>query len=172
MPPERIGGTGRKGGAMKRIGYINGLRVTGLGTNIRRVKAIKRGATGAVSLVDAPVTKETWTAVGGTKATKSLTLGLTGVNGGRNFVKALIYGKNTNATKKVTVTGSVKTVGGTAKFGSKSATHTASTTKSNTAPVRIPVPGTIVLKGKVTAGKLATMKLGAIKVNTLTTMML
>jgi hypothetical protein len=157
---------------MKRIGYINGKRVTGIATNIKRLKGIKRGATGAVSLTAAPTTKKTYTGVGGTKATKSLTVGLTGADGGRNFIKGKFSGINTNATKKVTLTGSVVTVGGTFKLGTAKGTHTATGNLSNTAPKRIGMPGTLVCKAKVTAGKLATIKVSAIKVNALTTVML
>jgi len=157
---------------MGRLLYVNGQRTAGAPSNVYRLRQVKRGATGAVSLTSAPITSYSTTGATGTKTTKTFTLGLTGNAGGRNFIKALIYGKNTNATKKVTVTGSVKTVGGTAKFGSKTGVvHTASTTASNTAPLPIKVPGTVVLKGKVTAGAIKTVKCTGIKVNDLSLVM-
>jgi len=159
---------------MKKIGYINGQRVKGAATNIARLKAIKRAATGAVSLTAAPTTKYTKTGIGATATTTvSPTIGLTGVHGGRNFIKGKFIIKNTNTTKKVTATVAVKTLGGTTniKTGIKG-TGTKTTTTSNTAPVPIDVPGTLVIKAKPTAGKIGTIQAKSISVNALTTMLM
>ena len=159
---------------MKRIGYINGQRVKGSATNISRIKALKRAATGAVSLTAAPTTKKTYTGIGATgTTTKSPTIGLTGVAGGRNFIKGKFYAINTNATKKCTLSIFVKTLGGTATLKKGvTGTHTAKTTTSNTAPVPIGVPGTLIIKAKPTAGKVGTIKATGISVNALTTMLM
>ncbi|MHA1812881.1 MAG: hypothetical protein ACTSYX_05530 [Candidatus Thorarchaeota archaeon] len=159
---------------MKKIGYINGQRVKGSASNVARIKAVKRAATGAVSLTAAPTTKYTKTGLGATKTTTvSPTIGLTGTAGGRNFIKGKFSAINTNATKKVTMTVLVKTLGGTATLKkSITGTHTAKTTTSNTAPVPIGVPGTVIIKAKPTAGKVGTIKAGGISVNALTTMLM
>lgn len=158
---------------MKRIGYINGQRIKGKATNIGRIKALKRDATGAVALTPAPVTKATYTGLAATKATKTITLQLPGTAGGRNFVKGQFSVINTNTTKKCTVTASVKTLAGVQKLGSAAGvTKTAKVTTSNTMPLPIGVPGSLVVKGKVTAGKVGTVQVGALSVNDLTTMLM
>lgn len=159
---------------MKRIGYINGQRVKGAITNVSRIKAIKRGITGAVSLTPAPNTKATSTGIGAAAATtKSFTLGLTGVAGGRNFVKGKFIAINTNATKKVTLTAKVKTLAGTQNIKTGvTGTKTASKTTSNTASLPIGIPGTLVVVAAPTAGKIGTIKLATLSVNALTTMLM
>jgi len=159
---------------MKKIGYINGQRVKGAATNIARIKAIKRAATGAVSLTAAPTTKKTYTGLAATAATtKSPTIGLTGVHGGRNFIKGVFSAINTNATKKVTMTVKVKTLAGTQTLKKGvTGTHTAKTTTSNTKALPIDVPGTVVIKAAPTAGKVGTIRMKTVSVNALTTMLM
>jgi len=160
---------------MKRIGYINGLRIKGPVTNASRVKGIKRSAAGVVSWTAAPTATVSATAIKAagtpTTTTKSFTIGLTQRLGGRNFIKGKFQVINTTA-KKHTLTAKVKTLAGTQTLGTKTATATTvSTTTSNTAPIPIDYPGTLVVKAKAAAGKITSIKVLTIQVNQLTTEM-
>jgi len=154
---------------MKKLGYINGQRVKGVATNIARIKTVKRNNAGAVSLTAAPNTKATKTGGAATKLTYSPTLGLTGAQGGRNFIKGKFSVKGTGAQ---TMTVLVKTLGGTATLTkSKTGVGTAKATLSNTAPIPIDVPGSLVIKGKG-ATKCKTIIAKSLSVNALTTMLM
>jgi hypothetical protein len=157
---------------MGKLKYLNGQRTAGAPTNTFRPQGVKRGATGAVSLTNAPTTKKTYTGGAATKMTKSPTLGLTGGAGGRNFFKGKFSGINTNATKKVTLTASIKTAAAAfVKLGTAKGTHTATASLSNTKGYALGVPGTLKVKAKGTAGKIGSIKVSALKVNALTTLM-
>jgi len=156
---------------MKKLKYINGQRVGGVPTNIARIQTVKRAANGAISLVAAPQAAKTTVGTAALTRTETLTLGLTGTGGGRNFVKAKFFAINTSAGKKATLTGSVKTVNGTQKLGTAKGTTTASASLSNTAALPIKVPGSLKIKAKGTAGKIGTVKFTAGKVNDLTALM-
>ncbi|MHA1812882.1 MAG: hypothetical protein ACTSYX_05535 [Candidatus Thorarchaeota archaeon] len=154
---------------MKKIGYINGQRVKGAASNIARLKAVKRNNAGAISLTAAPNTKATKTGGAATKLTYSPTLGITGTAGGRNFIKGKFSVKGTG---KQTMTVLVKTLGGTHTLTSAvTGAGTAKATVSNTAPVPIDAPGTLIIKGKG-ATKCKTIVAKSLSVNALTTMLM
>jgi len=160
---------------MKRIAYINGARIGGAPSNVQRLKMIKRSAAGVVSWTAAPTATASVTAIAAagtpTTTTKTMKIGLTGQAGGRNFIKAKFQVINTTA-KAQTLTAKVKTIAGTQTLGTKKATATTiSTTTSNTAPIPIDVPGTLVVKAKAAAGKITSIKALTIQVNQLTTVM-
>jgi len=157
---------------MKRIGFINGLRIRGPATNISRVRAIKHALTGAVSMTAAPNTKATYTGVKATATvTKNPTLGLTNRDGGRNFVAGKVSVKNT-ATAKHTCNVKVKTLAGTQKLATITKTlKTFTGTFKNTVARPVDYPGTLVVKVKPAAGKVTAIKVLSLSVNALTTMM-
>lgn len=155
---------------MKRIGYINGLRIKGSVTNLGRVSGVKRSNAGAVSLTAAPTTKFTKTGLTGTGAyTKVLTLGLTNIDGGRNYVYGKIYLKNT-ATVKHVVNVKAKTLGGTTTLLATSPTvKTKTKTFSNTAQIPFDYPGSLFISVNPAGGSLNTVKAINLQVNALTT---
>ena len=131
-----------------------------------KLKTIKRNAAGAVQFTAAKATKVTITGSPTTATTSTLTAVLTARNA--NFLKGVLKLANTNATKKIKGTVSLKTSGGTTAL--TTASKTSKTTTTFTFTGQVPTSASIILKASPTAGKVKTAKVTGLSQNDLTTL--